>query len=239
MRSRLPTSIDLRTLDVVLAAALTALGEAGTWLGEEPAAHRLTAALLVPAFTVPLAVRRGYPTVVGAGVPLLGALQVALGVDLQPAVLPIAYFCALYALAAWTSTPRFAAGLGLLFAADLAVGFRDPKGLVFTLSVAAGTVLVRVVLRSRERRAELAERERDLAAREAVLAERARVARELHDSLAHHVSLMVVQAGAERRALNGSPGSAPATLRSIEELGRAALVETRRVLGLLRGERPT
>ena len=62
-------------------------------------------------------------------------------------------------------------------------------------------LLVRRVVGDRERRAQLAERERDVAAREAVVEERARIARELHDAIAHNVSMMVVQAGAERRTL--------------------------------------
>src|SRR5213076_3219232 len=60
------------------------------------------------------------------------------------------------------------------------------------------------VVGDRERRAQIAERERDLVAREAVVEERARIARELHDVIAHHVSMIVLQAGAERRVLDGA-----------------------------------
>jgi signal transduction histidine kinase len=88
----------------------------------------------------------------------------------------------------------------------------------------------------RRRRAQLAERERDLAAREAVVEERARIARELHDTVSHHLSIMVVQAGAERRVLNGAGGSTGSALGRIEELGRGSLTELRRLLGLLRAE---
>ena len=65
-------------------------------------------------------------------------------------------------------------------------------------------LVVRRVVGDRERRARMAERERDLVAREAVVEERARIARELHDVIAHNVSMMVVQAGAERRVLDES-----------------------------------
>ena len=68
-------------------------------------------------------------------------------------------------------------------------------------------IIVRRVIANRERRAELAERERDLVAREAVVEERARIARELHDAIAHNVSMMVVQAGAERRVIDETNGS--------------------------------
>ena len=72
----------------------------------------------------------------------------------------------------------------------------------FNVCAIAAMLLVRRVVGDRERRAQLAERERDVAAREAVVEERARIARELHDVIAHHVSMMVLQAGAERRSLD-------------------------------------
>jgi signal transduction histidine kinase len=92
------------------------------------------------------------------------------------------------------------------------------------------------VVGDRERRAQLAERERDVAAREAVVEERARIARELHDVIAHNVSMIVVQAGAERRVLEGEKTATGEVLRTIEQIGRSALTETRRMLGMLRSE---
>ena len=98
--------------------------------------------------------------------------------------------------------------------------------------------ILRRVVRTRDERAEalaaqaaLLERERELLAREAVLDERARIARELHDVVAHEVSMIVVQAGAERR-VTAEEGSAKETLGSIERAGRHALGEMRRLLGL-------
>jgi signal transduction histidine kinase len=85
----------------------------------------------------------------------------------------------------------------------------------------------------RERAARM-ERERDQAATQAAVAERARIARELHDVVSHDVSLMVLQAAVERRA-NPADSSA-ATLASIETTGREALVELRRMLGVLRSD---
>src|SRR6184192_3422466 len=79
-------------------------------------------------------------------------------------------------------------------------------------------LLVRRVLGDRERRAQLAERERNLAAREAVVEERARIARELHDAIAHNVSMMVVQAGAERRVLEEDRRSTQEVLETIERI---------------------
>jgi signal transduction histidine kinase len=97
-------------------------------------------------------------------------------------------------------------------------------------------VLVRRVVGDRERRAQLAERERDLAAREAVVEERARIARELHDAIAHNVSMMVVQAGAERRVLDEKGGTTREVLETIERIGRGALTEMRRLVGMLRSD---
>ncbi|GLY26670.1 two-component sensor histidine kinase [Kineosporia sp. NBRC 101731] len=84
-----------------------------------------------------------------------------------------------------------------------------------------------------ERTLELA-RERDESARRAVLAERVRIARELHDVVAHHVSLMGVQAGAARRVLDRDPELTRRTLGVIEESGRSAVEEMRRLLVVLR-----
>jgi signal transduction histidine kinase len=79
----------------------------------------------------------------------------------------------------------------------------------------------------------LLERERESAARTAVDAERARIAQELHDIVSHHVSLMVVQAGAAREVLTTLPGEAATALQAVESAGRAAMTELRHLLGLL------
>jgi signal transduction histidine kinase len=95
-----------------------------------------------------------------------------------------------------------------------------------------------------KQRAELAERnrelqvERDANARRAVVAERVRIARELHDVVAHHVSVMGVQAGAARRVLARDPDLAERTLSSIESAGRSAVEEMHRLLGVLREGEP-
>ena len=78
------------------------------------------------------------------------------------------------------------------------------------------------------------ERESEQRARTAVSEERARIARELHDIVAHSVSTMVVQAGAERRVLDDGQASTREVLLSIEQTGRQAMAEMRRLLGMLR-----
>lgn len=87
-------------------------------------------------------------------------------------------------------------------------------------------------------RAERAERERDLLARERVQAERTRIARELHDVVAHSLSVMIIQAGAARRQLDRrhDPRQTALALTEIESTGREAMNEMRRVLGVLRSD---
>ena len=85
-------------------------------------------------------------------------------------------------------------------------------------------------------RASLLEREQDLQAREAVVAERERIARELHDVIAHDVSLMVIQAGAAKRVISDLPAEASEALSLIQDSGRRAVDELYLLLGMLRDD---
>jgi len=85
-----------------------------------------------------------------------------------------------------------------------------------------------------EVRATAAELERDAAARIAVAEERARIARELHDIVAHAVSVMVLQVGAVRHKLPDALAEDRDALRGVERVGRAALAELRRLLAVMR-----
>lgn len=106
----------------------------------------------------------------------------------------------------------------------------------------AAWVIGDVARGARLRAIEVAERNRELQiahqviAEQAVLDERVRIARELHDVVAHHVSVMGVQAGAARRVMARSPAQAAEVLSGIERESRQAVVELQRLLGFLRSE---
>jgi signal transduction histidine kinase len=105
----------------------------------------------------------------------------------------------------------------------------------------SGAIAIGYVMRGRQTLVELLrersaglERDRARDVAEATLDERARIARELHDVIAHSVSLIVVQAGAERRLLPDGERRTADVLETIEGAGREALGELRRLLGVLR-----
>ena len=230
--------IDLRKLDVVLAAALTAGLELEAWLTGAAEGHRLVNCLLWLPVTLGVAARRRHPLLVGT---LSMALAVA-GQRWWPSQLTtgaVAWMCNLYAFTVWTSTRAFATALALYvssFVWMIPLGENAHEAGPFYLISSVVMVLVRTVIGERERRASVAERERDLAAREAVVDERARIARELHDAIAHNVSMMVVQAGAERRVLDETQSSTREVLETVEAIGRGALTEMRRLVGMLRDD---
>jgi signal transduction histidine kinase len=230
--------LDPVKVDYVAAVVLSVVAEIEIWLGSEVHSHKLWGSIVVLVPTLSIAVRRRYPVLIGTLVPVFAALQHAIGRDPQIIAGPIGFFCALYALAVWTEPRAFRIGLGVVVAANLAssaVAGGNVKGSVlFTVVMVVVVLLVRWVIRDRDRRAELAERERDVAAREAVVEERARIARELHDVIAHNVSMMVVQAGAERRRVED--GTTREVLETVEQIGRSALTEMRRLVGMLRSD---
>lgn len=100
----------------------------------------------------------------------------------------------------------------------------------------AAFLITRRTAQTRElrERAVLLERERETEARAAVAEERARIAREMHDVVAHSLSVMVVQAEAAEAMLDADPERARRPLRAVQETGRAALGELRQMLGVLR-----
>jgi signal transduction histidine kinase len=154
----------------------------------------------------------------------------------------VAWMCGLYAIAVWTDTRGFIIGVAALAAfnalsllASSSQHYQDT--VLFTVVPAVAMLLLRGAVRGRQLRAEALAARAELLERhasDAVLEERARIARELHDLVAHNVSVMVVQAGAERHSLPGDQTETRDTLAAIEQSGRQALAEARRLLGVLR-----
>jgi signal transduction histidine kinase len=227
------------TVDRALSATLLVVAELEVWLTHDAGGHRLLAAVLAPLLMACLALRRRFPLAAGIVGHTAVAIQFAITPNIQIIATSIAWFCVLYGITVWTTPRKFAFGAAYVAAVNLVPwtgsyskpGSSIPFGIV-TLVV---MLLVRRVLGDRERRVQLAERERDVAAREAVVEERARIARELHDAIAHNVSMMVVQAGAERRTL-ADESSTKDVLRTVEHIGRSTLTEMRRLVGMLRSD---
>jgi signal transduction histidine kinase len=138
-------------------------------------------------------------------------------------------------------------GLAIVVGCAAIVEYNDPEhtagALIFIPVLFAIAWLAGFALRERaaqaeaaEERATHAERERESAARVAVAEERARIARELHDIVAHAVSVMVLQVGAVRHKLPQRLEEDSDALRGVEQAGRTALAEMRRLLGAMRSD---
>lgn len=240
LRGLEPVAID-RVLAVVLAVAVslevalanTFEGRAGVWL---PAGLVMTLAI---------AGRRRHPLAVAALVTAANGAAGSLSGPAQSVPITVAWIAALYGLAVWTERAAFVVGTVWAVGTIVLVGQSSEsspgEAQVWLVATVVALLLVRLVVRRRElraedlaRRAALLEREKELRAREAAVDERARIARELHDIVGHSVSVMVVQAGAERRVLPPGLESTREALVQIEQTGRQALAEMRRLLGVLR-----
>jgi signal transduction histidine kinase len=136
--------------------------------------------------------------------------------------------------------PIGAAGVATLIAANVAEQF-SLGDLLFITMILGGAWLAGQAMRYRRQREKALkrltvdlEREREEKARAAVAEERVRIARELHDVVAHAISVIVLQARGGRRSLTTDPGETREALDTIEATGSEALVEMRRLLGMLR-----
>jgi signal transduction histidine kinase len=208
--------------------------------------------LIIAAMVIPVIFRRKYPVQAFAVAAVAGALQLILFP--QPVGSDLAILLLLYTLAAYRPRRVSIAGLAVcLIGAVTAVGVWAPSGVgaidrvLLATVLFSGTALVawvlgdsmryrRAYLTSLEDRAARLERERDAQAQIAAAAERARIARELHDVIAHNVSVMVVQADGAGYALRRDPDRAGQALAAISRTGRQALAEMRRLLGVLRSD---
>jgi signal transduction histidine kinase len=203
--------------------------------------------LAIVAILSPLFARRRFPF--GAPVAVGGAVVLTTFVD--PRVTPYAFVtflagCAAVFLVGLVRDRSLAAvGLALALGVEALVAYEDPKGnlgafiptsivlaILWTIAFALGRKFQEAD--EAKERAARAEREREERARSAVTDERARIARELHDVVGHSVSLMTVQASAVRRLLRPEQQRERESLLIVEQTGREALAEMRRMVGVLR-----
>ncbi len=226
------------TVAIVSLIALGLSDEAGA---REP---DLAAVALLLAMAAPLSVRRRWPTVVVAVVGVLALVSFSAGYPGGPPT--IALLVALFSIAAaghrwWTiAVTVFFAGGGLLFRAlfedDPPVSIVLDSALFVLVSLLGDAVHTRrqLMIETQER-LRLAASERDAEAQRRVTDERLRIARELHDIMAHTITTMSVQAGAALDALDHQPDQARTALTGMRAVSRQAMQELRATVSLLRG----
>lgn len=204
---------------------------------------------LAAALVTPLAWRRVRPELSAALVYAAGLAQLALGI---PLLLPadVAVLLALYSVTVHGSRWAYRLALWGCLAGTAVVAWSGGGGAggaafvsVFLWSITGSVWAFGLVRRSRREtlealvdRAERLERERDQQAVIGAAAERARIAREMHDIVAHSLSVMIAQADGGRYAAAADPAAATRALGTIAETGRAALTDMRRLLGVLRAD---
>jgi signal transduction histidine kinase len=231
-------------LDWLVALALVVIGLLEAAGGADPGPVAVAAAFQV-ASTLPVAYRRLAP---------LPAITISVAVSL-PYVVAYGSVNSLASLLTGLlliySVGRHSDGRALL--AGSAIGlfsiivqgiggtFKTPTDWAFALILMGAALIFGVALRVQVERsislavaADRAQREQEATAQAAVHEERARIARELHDVVAHNVGLIVLQAGGARSVLGTDPERARTALQQVEETGRQTLAEMRHLVGILR-----
>ena len=229
---RHPALVDVALVLALAAGYIARAGHSHEWVGG------VAIALLQVS---PLLVRRRYPRAVLAAT-TVGFILQAVAYEPTP---PVAQVVAVYTVA--SSLPRYealvasaaataAATIALLGLGDFNRAASDLIPLVGAWVLGDNLGTRRAYTRALEERAERLEREQEAERARAVAEEQARIARELHDVIAHNVSVMVVQAAAANDVFESRPERAREALRAIEASGRTALAELRRLLGVVRGD---
>jgi signal transduction histidine kinase len=234
---------------IVLAAIGMALEIALSDGPEDPSTSRWVASPAMALVVLPLLARRRFPFAAPAAVWVVAAVLSFVDGRLVPSTLiaSSAGMVAAFLLGNLRDETLARVGLAIVLASAASIAYNTPSATpgeyVFTPVLFAIGWLAGFALRERsaqaaaaEERALAAEREREAAARVAVAEERARIARELHDVVAHAVSVMTLQVGAVRHRLPETLGDDRDALRGVEQAGRAALTEMRRLLGALRDD---
>jgi signal transduction histidine kinase len=233
-------------IDVAVALLACVAGELELALGTNINGPAWVNAVAAAGATLPIALRRRWPLAVGVGIAVVVGWQETLNGDLtENSLTPLLTIpMAVYGLAAYSSRTRALVGLGamivLVWFDVLVSDHTGTSDFLFTALLVFGPWLVGRIVAARGElamelrdKADRLESEQEKQAQLAVAYERARIARELHDVVAHNVSVMVVQAAAARRMIDHDASKAKEALGSVEQTGRSALREMRRMVGML------
>ena len=231
-------------VDALFVAAI--LAPLGGHLYLNPPPHAIAGWILLLGFFAPLALRRRFPCTVFAVV-----AAVAFGQwlwDLLPPQVDFAPLIALYSVAAHASIRRTLAAIGVMEVGAVMVAqswahenealriFTFVSGMVTAAAVlGVNTRTRRAYFETLEERARRLEIERDQQAQIASAAERASIAREVHDVVTHSLSVMVALTDGASYAVHTSPDRAAEAVAKASEVGRQAITDMQRVLGVLRG----
>ncbi len=214
----------------------------------EVSGSKLVLGAVALAWTLPLLARHRFPLAAPLATPVVfAAASFFIAGEMESLALPVlAGLFSAWSVGRLNERGRALVGLGVGYACvqTLTAHFGTsvaPGDVIFSFVIYAVPWAAGQAVRTRagrmhelhERASEL-ERRRDTAAQAAVTEERTRVARELHDVVAHSISVMTIQAGAARLLLDDEPERAEEPLLRVEETGRETLAELRRLLGVLR-----
>jgi len=213
-------------------------------VGAAPPGNSLGARLFAVALAAPLLARRRHPVGVFALIAAIALVQVI--VSSTHSFGDAALLVALYTVAVTQPRDRVIAALavievGIVLATAQWATQRWPEALAALNAFAIAATVIGVNIRNRRAllaslrdRAARLELERDQQGRLAAAAERARIAREMHDIVAHNLSVMIALADGAAYAFQDAPERAEAAIRDVSRTGRSALTEMRRLLGVLR-----
>ncbi|MEV4495925.1 sensor histidine kinase [Micromonospora arborensis] len=233
--------------DVAVSAAVALIGLAGA----VNLAGGWAAVLVCAGMAVALLFRRAHPGAVTVAVAALGLVQVI--AQWGPLPFDVAVLIALYSIVKYGEKLRDAVLAGVAAALGVVLAAVQTPGVIIWWVTALWYALVtgavwlvalnvrtrRLYVLSLEERATTLEREREAESRAAVAEERTRIARELHDVVAHSMAVMIVQADGARFMLDRDPAQARTAVKVVADTGRAALEEMRRLVGVLRDAGPS
>ena len=247
---RWPGPARTKAFDIAWATVLAVISVGALWVEQPDSSDNqrradLLGVVLALASAIPLVWRRRRPAEV---LGLAGLTSIALELAGYSNAGPITVLVALYTVASIAERRRSLQALAVTATAVLVVLVANWDELtaidVFANYVVFGTAWIlgdnvrtrRRYVAELEEKAVRMEAEREAQAERAAVAERTRIARELHDVVAHSVSMMTVQAGAARRLLDrtGADSDARDAVATVEATGREALAELRRAVGVLR-----